>query len=1612
MPQTYDSVIFQSALGKLVGDPAQQEAEYKKAVSSPDSPLLRELQGAPVVGKPTVGGTRVPLEPTPFGGEGLLNAGNALAAAAEKLPGIGHLMDVAGYVSPVEAAPAPDQGMPFYNVASPVADFGRQMVTGALTGWNPAAIAGDVVAKQVHEEAIKDVRAGKPVEKLYNLLQGVGIAPTGKFADTEEERARSTGYDQFLKVFSPVEAAATVWGIGRATRYLYNLGQASPKGASLALKKLGVYVGAPTVQAIIDLKMHGVNPTLTDPETGYERPNPEFYKSILTSSLANVVGLGLGKAGVWPFGEKPPAKPLATETSPQAQKSMLEQVMKATPEEEALFFGNRDIYNTKEPIPALTRGAIVSGDVGDKPFYKVVKPVIREGLGAEMAGKRITTPIKLQRVVLPHDLSEPWNAQGQDFQTTDIGRVLPDKTKEWTPQQTKMWNDAQNTAIKNIEILNENLGAKITPENRAFLDTFRRGQFVKLAELHDLTSLNRAYGLDIGDVVNTGDLSKPGVITKLDPFGTVEVDGKRVDIKNIKGRFDVVNPGEAPTYLPYDGNKAYNVATNAISEGVVDPDNGAAMALYARDFDPRLVSPTVTHSNETLSQLAKMGATVETNPTLGGETLAGGELSSKLLQPSLASGEVQGDVNLPISVEFFQAGGKPTKEMFEKMWQLAGEKGTVISGDPAFLRIGFKNPDSAIKLMEAFRTPAPKSAATSKGPWPIGENVLPVQPAALGGVTIGGGKTPPPANPKQGGGAPPTAPTTGEGEGGGGSGPKAGAPKYSYAGRYFVDSAYNIINALQKADKGGVLAARDTLNKFLTLNGSETSGEHFAKRDAATIFQGMSSQQRANAGSMAVALSAEQIDALKGVGKVVHPGGKTGAELVQELEQRLGPQEAALARQKAGEVFAAMRKNVVDALYNEPSGKLITDEEYNKLTQRDWVPRIDTKYIRDTFDRQVSESAKAITAGGVDTSILQMEHGTKNPLISDPEKLLAYAYSRAKRAVWKQRATRELASLDGSVDWISHSPKPGWDEITYLNENAEPTKMYAPQELAREWATADPQILSTPARLFRTYSLRDARAGIISKYNPLFPLTNFPLDSLTIIAGQPEYKSLAGGGLRYVSDVAHVFKQAFQRKGLYYDGFVEHGGEFGFLSDHPLREKLISENVTDKVKDVLQLMNHRFELVPRLALMRRAMLNGKSMEEAVAIARNQLDFSRSGTVSQGIDTIFPFFNAGIQATRGVASGLVRDPHVALWKTGEALAFGAGLAYMQYAMFPQVMQQIPKNVRDNNFIIPLSDVPKKYDEDGNPVYNYIAIRKDPLSEAIGYITSWAVRKQLGYNDTTEEAGALDALHKVAGLATGGFRGVAGQPLISALMGAYFNKNLFTGGEVYYSGGGELPTEKKYLESNSSTLPIYTAMAEKLHEVGVEGVSPARLQFLGQEMFPESTALGSAFGWGMRLMGGQESGFDPASHIPAVSNLVKETKPQWKANELAKKFEGLSRADTVERRQAVDRVLKIDQAAEDGRYTNTLAYINSLDDPDAMQYGFTRLAKAITKSEPAGSMIPILEANTMSPVRKAEAFWEYYHIQPPGEREEVYRNLMSSSLMSSAQFVARLTELGIQ
>lgn len=621
----------------------------------------------------------------------------------------------------------------------------------------------------------------------------------------------------------------------------------------------------------------------------------------------------------------------------------------------------------------------------------------------------------------------------------------------------------------------------------------------------------------------------------------------------------------------------------------------------------------------------------------------------------------------------------------------------------------------------------------------------------------------------------------------------------------------------------------------------------------------------------------------RGETRLSHPGGKGKESLEVWLneERSIAPEMMKKVEYSADLYFKEMRGQL-DQLYREG---LLNEEAYEAcLEYQHYSPR---RFIQHLDPDKPSFDASGRPISIPDSGLKELTTGSEQSMMNNPRLLLMQTMTRTQGRIFRNEANKSLhryVQENPDNDWVSiQEPKritkagapeyakapAGKSPISVVIEGRQ-QRMLMNNEYAREWLIRDPEISAQLSNTIRILSggfiLRPMATGI----NPEFAVANLPRDIAHIMLTTQEYSSTLPVGLaQMVKDIGVVGWDAIRRKGRYID-YAREGGLMEFLTHQgritkegaePLRVGFLRG-----LRNTLEYVGETSEILTRLALRERAIINGKSPQEATWIARNYLDFAQGGSFAKAADAGVPYLNAAVQGTRGIIRAAHQNPGVFTYKVAQIGMLSVGLYLWNRKKNPESWDQISDRQKVSNWIITTPFY--KIDENGRKRYKYITIAKDQGQRVFASIFEAMIERI--------KEGKLPRKQVLASIADF-LPFVPTQvlpPTMEAIMGYAMNKDFWYREDIWRGPKVE-PKEEFW----GKTHPFFVKFGE------VTRTSPIRMQYALGNIFTRRNIYTDLGGAGWDIISGA---IDDEQHaavlkkvrdVPFARRLYKETNPMY-------------------------------------------------------------------------------------------------------------------------------------
>ena len=479
-------------------------------------------------------------------------------------------------------------------------------------------------------------------------------------------------------------------------------------------------------------------------------------------------------------------------------------------------------------------------------------------------------------------------------------------------------------------------------------------------------------------------------------------------------------------------------------------------------------------------------------------------------------------------------------------------------------------------------------------------------------------------------------------------------------------------------------------------------------------------------------------------------------------------------------------------------------------------------------------------------------------------------------------------------------------------------------DIAKEWVTDDPESLRHMRKWLNLASWGTGAKMVkffATGANPGFAVYNTFIDAAFQWMTTNEYSvALPVAFAQRASDMVTVMKDAITRKGRF-DDFMEEGGGMNWLAVEAMgRPQQDEMKELGALKQALAWINETSEIANRLALRERAIKNGKTPHQATWISRAYLDFSQGGSGVRAADSVIPYLNASIQATRGIVRYAKKDAGKFSLKMAQIMGLSGTLAWYMAVKMKDLWKQISGEEKNRFFIIPAGGLTYE-DETGKTRYLYVKIRKDPFQRIAA-----SFAEELVIMAFTQDKPDWDRLWKASKDILNIGPSTSMPPLMKSLLGYISNYDYWRGRDIY--SRHSLGDIEAWMERYPDTHPALKSFTESLHKKGLD-VSPERLGYAIEQFTTSNNAFVWLFGEGLEKMteGMPEDEMKKTieqllAELPVSRRLFSVTRPEYIIRE---KSQERRRSVMTERVQIVEKLKELSDRSIDEGPNSTVRYL---------------------------------------------------------------------------------------
>ncbi len=566
--------------------------------------------------------------------------------------------------------------------------------------------------------------------------------------------------------------------------------------------------------------------------------------------------------------------------------------------------------------------------------------------------------------------------------------------------------------------------------------------------------------------------------------------------------------------------------------------------------------------------------------------------------------------------------------------------------------------------------------------------------------------------------------------------------------------------------------ARRTYTELCLMAGSTARAEAWNEQALKAAFGGFPGWKRDVAAEIIFGRRIMDIDSYKRDYK--HPGdfkGHDHAKLIEDFKKQMSEKEFNDIEQRV-KIYFDKYGELVDLL---KENEFITKGKADSLKRHEYLPSKAIDAVDPIRRRNRFSTGADVHESGVEV----LKKGSiDDVLMNDPELLLRDFATRTFGRIARNKATRQLVEVardhpNGPIvrlpENVSEGEAGDWVRESYFDKGKEQTLLIN-REYAPEWILNESAISYGGATWLRMMSgsviLRPLAVGI----EPAFVAAQAVYDVFQAWGAAQVY--MDGKWERLYNPVTFPVKYGKDFKSIATDAmtsgpktkdYVDNGGAAGFMvsgegsmfGPHLGRKRWeITQKGLEPIFHYLGGLTRFLERAGRLAMTEQALdkiaerekLKGGKEEarsfvdnrgervwyrEAVAVARDQMDFNRGGYMGKAVSQVVPFFGAGIQAQRSILRAMQRNKAQAAVTIGLLAAPAVALTVSNLMRAPKTMQDIDPVEEANNFINALLGDYPIIDDEGQTRYLYFKCPKVPQLRAPSTAFELITKKMYNY-----------------------------------------------------------------------------------------------------------------------------------------------------------------------------------------------------------------------------------------------------------------------------------------
>lgn len=636
-----------------------------------------------------------------------------------------------------------------------------------------------------------------------------------------------------------------------------------------------------------------------------------------------------------------------------------------------------------------------------------------------------------------------------------------------------------------------------------------------------------------------------------------------------------------------------------------------------------------------------------------------------------------------------------------------------------------------------------------------------------------------------------------------------------------------------------------------------------------------------------------------------------------------------LARGSETDIFEPSWKLMAFETMVRAYGRIVNNEANHTLLE---MARAfpDNPFVR-TKIRPVEDLEKQPNKRGPLNNSIQIKRLEQG--ISDYEMKEVVLKATGKHISLKQASIDQLKQIDLALGQTSKGysekaeklPK-GWVP-TYVYDNGHRTTVWMEPSFAKEWIVNSKEISARAARIIKWVTMSPITRTFATGIDPGFALANIPRDMLHLWFAAREF---VGGEWRPVysasapkfsaeigEDLVAVSKDALTRSGWWED-YIKYGGGMDFLvlQGRPFQRGLKVDDALDNVINAIGYLNETSEVMTRLAIMRRSLINAakrngvtleearkdpEMMKDAVYAARDYMDFAQGGWMIKLLDQGVPYLNASVLGVRTFARAFNTkrgNAQKAWWKLGQFALAIAGLYIAAKKLAPETMKELKGDYRtQNSLVIPLGDIFGFEDESGQKRYPFLMVPLDPSVRALKKFFEFTSDELMG-----EEADVKGTFESIKNMSPVDLS--SAPPLEAAILEYFANYDLYKMKQIR--------RDEEVFKYPKSKAEFGPDTPQALIDLGqITGLSPERLKVAMSEMISSNSVWAQILGEGYNQIFGQMPQDDRdkyltemLSRLPITRRFIGLTNPYTRFGESIEKANETVAFDRFLQRNGLD------------------------------------------------------------------------------------------------------------